>query len=164
MINFSKLAALAKATPKELAQSTSADALAQEKLTRRAALRRIGMTGAMTVLGVLSIDELARVAAKKLDEHEMTRGLAKDFKNAGVAMAGPKASSEIICQGDCNQVCVCLYQIEIGNCGSKPQLSDFSGVPIVVAEGALLAALATWDYCILSAEDNLTNCINQLCH
>jgi len=94
MINFSKLAALAKATPSELAQSTSADALAQEKLTRRAALRRIGMTGAMTVLGVLSIDELARVAAKKLDEHEMTRGLAKDFRDAGVAFADTTSNNE----------------------------------------------------------------------
>jgi len=105
MINLSKLAALAKATPKELAQSTSADALAQEKLTRRAALRRIGMTGSMTVLGVLSIDELARVAAKKLDEHEMTRGLAKDFKDAGVAMAAPVPPSpnEI---WDADQKCV----------------------------------------------------------
>jgi len=64
-------------------------------MTRRAALRRLGMTGAMTVLGVLSIDDLARVAAKKLDEHEMTRGLAKDFKDAGIAFADTLPSSSM---------------------------------------------------------------------
>jgi len=107
MINLSKLAALAKATPTELAQSTSADALAQEKLTRRAALRRLGMTGAMTVLGVLSVDELARVASKKLGEHEMTRNLANDFKDAGIAMADDVGNDMIKYQPPSDQ--------EIGN-------------------------------------------------
>lgn len=121
MINFSKLAALAKATPKELAQSTSADALAQEKLTRRAALRRIGMTGAMTVIGVMSIDDLARVSAKKLEQNELTRGIAQDFKNAGIAFATPSV------QSICNMGCDNQHITDMAACGPAPAAWDIIG-------------------------------------
>ncbi len=88
MINLSKLAALAKAAPpSEPTPDSSLDKLAQEKMSRRAALRRIGMVGGMTVLGVLSIDELARVSSSRLEQYELTRGIAKDFRKAGVAFA-----------------------------------------------------------------------------
>lgn len=162
MINLSKLAALAKATPKELAQSTSADALAQEKLTRRAALRRIGMTGAMTVLGVLSVDELARVAARKLDEHEMTRGLAKDFKYAGVAMA--EGASSMHCEGtDCKKVCRCAYNYYADACGSEPQ---YTPSPLLTPAAAYILYKADhlkWSICLNQAAAAEGDCINQLC-
>lgn len=86
MLNLKNLAKAAKAHPK-IEVPPVIEKEAEEKMTRRAALRRIGMTGGLTVLGVLSIDELARLSAKKLEQHEMTKGLAKDFKEAGVAFA-----------------------------------------------------------------------------
>ena len=58
-----------------------------DKLSRRAALRRIGMTGGLSVLGLLTIDDLARLSADKLAQTELTRGLAADLRNAGVAFA-----------------------------------------------------------------------------
>jgi hypothetical protein len=90
MINLFKLAAMAKAAAKNKPEPAlaSSDKLAQEQMSRRAALRRIGMTGAMTVIGLMSIDDLARVSVKKLGEHEMTRGIAADFKAAGIGFQG----------------------------------------------------------------------------
>lgn len=158
MINLSKLAALAKATPTELAQSTSADALAQEKLTRRAALRRIGMTGAMTVLGVLSIDELARVAAKKLDEHEMTRGLAKDFKDAGVAMAGPAAPSPG-CHGDCIQSCNDEWDIETKACGPEPKFY-YSWLGPIADWVRYQTSFNYWTACLHNSDTTWESCLD----
>lgn len=72
------------------------------------------MTGAMTVIGVMSIDDLARVAAKKLEQNELTRGIAQDFKNAGIAFAGPTTQS--ICDmGVDNQ-----YTADVAACGPEP--------------------------------------------
>ena len=96
MIKLSKLAAVARATTKPKVAPTSPDQLDQEKMSRRAALRRIGMTSGIAVLGLLTIDDLARVASQKLEQNELTRGIAKDFKSAGVAFAdtlgGPSPS------------------------------------------------------------------------
>ena len=85
MINLSKLAAIARAKPK--AVPVASENQDQEKLSRRAALRRIGMTSGIAFVGLLTIDDLARVASRKLEQNELTRGIAKDFKSAGVAFA-----------------------------------------------------------------------------
>lgn len=64
-----------------------------ERMTRRKALRKFGFTAGMAVFSMLTVDDLARVAAKKLQETEATKGigdvLAKEFRSAGVAMANP---------------------------------------------------------------------------
>lgn len=98
MINLRTLASLAKAKPaSEAAKSPLTEKLDAERLSRRAALRRIGMVSGMAVLGTLTIDDLARVSAKKLQQNELTRGigdsLAKDFRNAGVAFADTVGTS-----------------------------------------------------------------------
>ena len=62
-----------------------------ERMTRRKALRKFGFTAGMAVFSVLTVDDLARVASKKLQETEATKGigdmLAKEFRSAGVALA-----------------------------------------------------------------------------
>lgn len=64
-----------------------------ERITRRKALRKFGFTAGMAIFSVLSVDDLARVASKKLQDTEATKGigdmLAKEFRSAGVAMANP---------------------------------------------------------------------------
>lgn len=100
MINLRTLASLVKAKTAPKVVTSSVEELDAEKLTRRAALRRIGMAGGMAVLGVLSIDDLARVSAKKLEQHELTRGIAEEFKNAGVAFAQEEDGEETY-QADC---------------------------------------------------------------
>lgn len=93
MINLHTLASLVKVKPAPKAVEPPIEKIADEKLSRRAALRRIGMIGGMAVLGTLSIDDLARVSAKKLEQNELTRGIAKDFRSAGVAFADVEQGS-----------------------------------------------------------------------
>lgn len=147
MINLRILSSLAKAKPAPEAMNSSlAENLDAEKLTRRAALRRIGMIGGLAVVGTLSIDDLARVSAKKLQQNELTRGignsLAQDFRKSGVAfadtleipngyyMGGRKkkpcesgGTNWKACAGDGNRVLCCqdkCYECcETGGCGLR---------------------------------------------
>lgn len=142
MINLNKLAAIAKATPKtEVNPASSLGKLNEEKLSRRAALRRIGMTGGIAVLGLLTVDDLARVAAKKLEQNELTRGIAKDFKSAGVAFAGPSVRS--ICEMGCDN----QHTGDVADCGPAP-----SPLNIVAA--------AAHGYCILMAWKARNDCLD----
>ena len=123
MINISKLAAAARATAKPKTVPASPDLLDQEKLTRRAALRRIGMTSGIAVLGLLTIDDLARVSAKKLEQHELTRGIAKDFKSAGVAFAdtlGGGGYGDDYDECERNEVGAIVW-LAAGQCKPKPK-------------------------------------------
>ena len=64
-----------------------------ERMTRRQALRKIGLTMGMATFAMLSVDDLARFSAKKLQENEVSKGigdtLAQEFRSAGVAFADP---------------------------------------------------------------------------
>lgn len=68
-----------------------------EELTRRSALRKFGITSSMALFGMFAIDDLARVAIKKMEEnkltHEVGETVAKEFKNSGIAFAGADGSS-----------------------------------------------------------------------
>lgn len=153
MINISKLAAAAKATPKiETALDSSADKAAQEKMSRRAALRRIGMTGAMAVIGVMSIDDLARVSAKKLEEHEMTRGLAKDFKNAGVVFAQAEGGDYYDCMCQCDRT----HTANVAACPAYPSLLDILWMGLA----GYTAACTAHNVCVIAAATTRTNCYN----
>ena len=63
----------------------------QARLSRRSALRKLGMTGGMALFSLLAVDYLARLAVKKLAQHQETKALANslahDFKDMGVAFA-----------------------------------------------------------------------------
>ena len=160
MINFSKLAAVAKTISKPVPMpEVAADQLAQEKMTRRAALRKFGMVGGMAALSLLTIDDLARVSAKKLEEHEMTKGLAKDFKNAGVAMAdsGGGGFSQG-CQGDCLDICDCAFANQLAACGKQPKRSDYPLIPFLDWEAVYLFDLEKWNVCRIQAGSDYRDC------
>ena len=146
MLKFSKLAAIAKATTRtEMASTPALDKLNEEKLSRRAALRRIGMTSGIAVLGLLTVDDLARVAAKKLEQNELTRGIAQDFKSAGIAFAGPSLQS--ICDMGCDN----QYTADMEACGAEPHL-DWRG-PFYYA-----GALTGWGICRGQADSGRKTC------
>ncbi len=44
----------------------------QERMTRRSALRKLGMTSGMALFSLFTVDDLARIAVKKLAEHKET--------------------------------------------------------------------------------------------
>jgi len=73
-----------------------------EKLTRRAALKKFGITIGMAVFGMFAADDLARMVIKKMEETEATRQIAEtvahEFKNAGIAFA----DSSTTCGSDCS--------------------------------------------------------------
>jgi len=87
-------------TPAELIPSepTAADSatpkwdkVEQERLTRRAALRKMGYTSGIALFSLFAVDDLARMAIKKMEQHKETRQIAetvaKEFKNSGIAAA-----------------------------------------------------------------------------
>ena len=65
-----------------------------EKLTRRAALRKFGITSGMAIFGMFAADDLARMVIKKMEQNEATRQIAEtvahEFKNSGIAFAAPQ--------------------------------------------------------------------------
>ncbi len=78
-------------TPEEISE-----ALAQfeaEKLTRRRALKKFGITTGMAVFGMFAADDLARMVIKKMEEHKETQQIAEvvaqEFGNSGIAFANP---------------------------------------------------------------------------
>ena len=78
---------------KDEAVNREVERIENERMTRRKALRKFGFTAGMAVFSVLTVDDLARIASKKLQDTEATKGigdmLAKEFRSAGVAMANP---------------------------------------------------------------------------
>ena len=90
--------ATASATPKW-------DKVEQERLTRRAALRKMGYTSGIAMFSMFAVDDLARMAIKKMEQHKETKQIAetvaKEFKNSGIAMANPNYSNCGGCVPDC---------------------------------------------------------------
>ena len=90
-----------------------------EKMTRRAALRKLGITSGMAFFSLFAVDDLARMAIKKMRQNEATRDIAetvaREFQNSGIAFATtpvttPCLVSEIKpgCTGaDIGYNCVC---------------------------------------------------------
>jgi hypothetical protein len=85
-----------------------------EKLTRRAALRKFGFGAGLAAIMALSADDLARMAAKKLDQYagdnKTAHKIAEEFKNSGVAMANYGVSGIVLnCAGfgaGCGDCCL----------------------------------------------------------
>lgn len=88
-LTFTETAAPASATPKW-------DKVEQERLTRRSALRKMGYTSGIALFSMFAVDDLARMAIKKMEQHKETRQIAEtiatEFKDAGIAFANPNSS------------------------------------------------------------------------
>lgn len=70
---------------------TASERFEKERMSRRAALRKLGITSAATLLGVFAVDDFARMAIRVMEQNKATEKvaevLAHDFKDAGVAHA-----------------------------------------------------------------------------
>lgn len=73
--------------------------LEKAKMSRRQALGRLGFTYGAAVVAALTSDELLRAVGRQMErvetDNQVARQVAQEFKNAGVALAGP--------YGRCNQ-------------------------------------------------------------
>ena len=133
-----------------------------ERMTRRQALRKFGFTAGMTVFAALSVDDLARLASKKLQESEVTKGigdtLAKEFHAAGVALANPiggapgyyatnpcaAGGNAEACNGQHYNRCVARKGYAgAAACKRKAEQCELAGV-IAGDEGAAAAVDACW--------------------
>ncbi len=101
---LSETAAPDSATPKW-------DRVEQERLTRRAALRKMGYTSGIALFSMFAVDDLARMAIKKMEQHKETKQIAetvaREFKNSGIALANSGSNYNgcptIFC--DCTYTC-----------------------------------------------------------
>ncbi len=63
----------------------------QERLTRRAALRKLGFGAGLSAFMLLGVDDLARMVGAKMaqmdGDNKVAGQIAKEFQSAGVAMA-----------------------------------------------------------------------------
>lgn len=96
---------------------TAREKFEQGRLSRRAALRKMGITTGMAFFGMFAVDDLARMAIKQMEQHKETRQVAetvaKEFKNSGIAFAGPSGSSgapDPDCKGCCSKSDATLCQ------------------------------------------------------
>ncbi|BDI30822.1 hypothetical protein CCAX7_28730 [Capsulimonas corticalis] len=92
----------------------------RERLARRNALKRFGMTSAMATLALFSVDDLARMVGKALQQragdNQIAGRLATEFQSMGAAFATgmptPSAcSTPNACQG--LSTCQCCVQSKI---------------------------------------------------
>lgn len=98
------------------------DKVEQERLTRRAALRKMGYTSGIALFSLFAVDDLARMAIQKMEQHKETRQIAetvaKEFKNAGIALAGPNSYNDP-CAGSTQQDCQGCNGNRQNTCDSK---------------------------------------------
>lgn len=95
---------------------TDSEKFERERLTRRQALKRFGMTSAMTAFALFSVDDLAHMVGQAMQQQagdsKIALQIAKEFQTAGVAFAGGGPSgrsgcdlgtdSLSLCECDCN--------------------------------------------------------------
>lgn len=60
-----------------------------ERMTRRTALRKLGINSGMAFFALFAVDDLVRVAIKRMRQNEATRDIAetvaREFKDSGIA-------------------------------------------------------------------------------
>jgi len=112
-----------------------------ERMSRRAALKRLGITTGMALFSLLTVDDMARLAARKLNDHGVCEDLAAEFKNAGIAVAQTG--------GDCNERCNQIYNQCITDCGCP--------VGCNCAGGSLWPWCLAYNFCIGPFSPSITS-------
>lgn len=84
----------------------------QERLTRRAALRKLGFGAGLSAFMLLGVDDLARMVGTKMaqmdGDNKVAGQIAKEFQSAGVSLADGSASGPPCSASFCNCVNQCL--------------------------------------------------------
>ncbi len=84
---------------------TERERFERERLSRRQALKRFGMTSAMATFALFSVDDLARMVGKAMQQraadNKVAAQVAQEFQHAGIALAD--GTSGTTCQHCCDQ-------------------------------------------------------------
>lgn len=71
---------------------TAQEKFERERLTRRQALKRFGMTAGMAAFAMFSVDDLAHIVGKAMQQragdNKVASQVAEEFQQAGIAFAG----------------------------------------------------------------------------
>jgi len=86
---------------------TERERFERERLSRRQALKRFGMTSAMATFALFSVDDLARMVGKAMQQraadNKVVEQISQEFQQAGVALATqPAVGPNALPYGNCN--------------------------------------------------------------
>lgn len=91
-------------TPAETMDTQTARQVEREKLTRRAALRKLGFGAGLAAFSLLGVDDFARMVGQRMQrmagDNKVAQAVAKEFQESGVAFAAFSNPSGTICQSD----------------------------------------------------------------
>jgi hypothetical protein len=113
----------------------TAQRVEQERMTRRAALRKLGFGAGLAAFSMLGVDDMARMVGKRMEriagDNKVANQVAKEFQQAGVAFAdgglsGSGGSGNSSCQHCANQYfldnCYCSNEYGIMTNSYNPTL------------------------------------------
>lgn len=127
----------------------TAQRVEQEKLTRRAALRKLGFGAGMAAFALLGVDDLARMVGKRMErmagDNKVAEQVAKEFQAVGVASANP---SPYYSPQPCCSHCTNQQDIDDKKCLAIQQACTYA--PSLCYANAM--------YCISTAGLNATIC------
>ena len=109
---------------------TERERFERERLSRRQALKRFGMISAMATFALFSVDDLARMVGKAMQQraadNKVVEQVAKEFQQAGIAMAAGGASGS--CQQNAlnKQIGVDACNAGYSNCTLSPTVCQLN--------------------------------------
>jgi hypothetical protein len=113
----------------ETALETAKEKFERERLTRRQALKRFGMTAGMAAFAMFSVDDLAHIVGsamkQRAGDNKVAAQIAQEFQQAGVAFADPSGTP-------CSH-CLAQYGVDTQN--------------VISARDVCLLNGSTMDYC-----------------
>ena len=100
----------------------TAQRVEQEKMTRRAALRKLGFGAGFAAFSLLGADDLARIVGKRLErmagDNKIAEQIAREFQGAGIAMAASPSGGGLTGGSGCG----CLPACGCGGCPNSYEL------------------------------------------
>lgn len=146
---------------REATLAAEREKLEADKMTRRSALRKMGLTSGAVFGMFFAVDDLARLAIKKLEEHRATReianAVARDFRNVGIAFAGP-SGGQLACSG-----CVAEKYTQYSRCQSTMSNCDgnCNGLVGAAYTSCTNACQSSLSSCNASALSQAAGCCSQ---
>ena len=145
---------------RDAALAAEREKLEADKMTRRSALRKMGLTSGAVFGMFFAVDDLARLAIKKLEEHRATREIANsvahDFRNVGIAFG--VTGQQLACSG-----CVAEKYTQYSRCQSTMSNCDgnCNGLVGAAYTSCTYACQSRLSSCNASALSQAAGCCSQ---
>jgi hypothetical protein len=145
---------------RDAALAAEREKLEADKMTRRSALRKMGLTSGAVFGMFFAVDDLARLAIKKLEEHRATREIANsvahDFRNVGIAFG--VTGQQLACSG-----CVAEKYTQYSRCTTSDNNCSYGCTGLVgqAQTDCLSNCNASLSSCNASALSQAAGCCSQ---